>query len=166
MSMIFHHVICGFFAFALANVSQPPHSDSTATIFVAEVLLMLLVGRLLGELLQRLGQPAVLGQLLAGILLGPTVLGNLWPEAHQVIFPNTAEQKKMIDAISQLGILMLLLIAGMETDFAIVKRMRRTALFSSLSGIVFPFACGLFLGDMLPHSFLPYPETRPLTALF
>lgn len=164
--MIVHHVICGWFAFALANVSRLPHSDSTATIFVAEVLLMLLVGRLLGELLQRLGQPAVLGQLLAGILLGPTVLGNLWPEAHQAIFPNTPEQKKMIDAISQLGILMLLLIAGMETDFGIVRRMRRAALSSSLSGIIFPFACGLFLGEMLPDSMLPEPEKRIVTALF
>jgi Kef-type K+ transport system membrane component KefB len=104
---------------------------------------MLLVGRLLGELMQRVGQPAVMGQLLAGILIGPTVLGNLWPNAHQLLFPNTPDQKKMIDAISQVGILMLLLLTGMETDFSIVNRMRRTALSSSLSGIVFPFACGL-----------------------
>ena len=164
--MIVHHVISGLFAFVVANGSQLPHSDSTVTIFIAEVLLMLLVGRLLGELLHRFGQPAVLGQLLAGILLGPTVLGSLWPAAHQLIFPNTPEQKKMIDAISQLGILMLLLIAGMETDFGIVRRMRRTALFSSLSGIVFPFACGLFLGEMLPDSMLPEPEKRIITSLF
>src|SRR6266849_8671318 len=134
--MLVHNAISVLFA-ALARGSQLPHVDRTTTVFVSEILLMLLVGRLLGELMQRIGQPAVLGQLLAGILLGPTVLGNLWPGAHQAIFPNTAEQKKMIDAISQLGILMLLLIAGMETDFAIVRRMRRTALFSSLSGIVF-----------------------------
>ena len=165
MSMI-THVISVFFLSALANGSQLPHSDLTTTVFVAEILLMLLVGRLLGELMQRVGQPAVLGQLLAGILLGPTVLGNLWPGAHQAIFPNTPEQKKMIEAVSQLGILMLLLIAGMETDFSIVKRMRRAALSSSLSGIVFPFACGLFLGEMLPDSMLPEPEKRIVTALF
>ena len=127
---------------------------------------MLLVGRLLGELMQRVGQPAVMGQLLAGILIGPTVLGKLWPSAHQLIFPNTSEQKEMINAISQLGILMLLLLAGMETDFSIVTRMRRTALFSSLSGIVFPFACGFFLGEILPDSMLPEPEKRIVTALF
>src|SRR5712692_8238231 len=166
MSMIIHSVISVFFFSVLAEGSPLPHSDLTTTVFVAEILLMLLVGRLLGELMQRVGQPAVLGQLLAGILLGPTVLGNLWPGAHQAIFPNTAEQKKMIEAISQLGILMLLLIAGMETDFAIVRRMRRTALFSSLSGIVFPFACGLFLGELLPDSMLPEPEKRIVTALF
>src|SRR5712691_685099 len=143
MSIIAPHVMLVFFSSVLAYVGQLLRSDMTTTVFVAEILLMLLVGRLLGELMQRMGQPAVLGQLLAGILLGPTVLGNIWPGAHQIIFPNSAEQKKMIEAISQLGILMLLLIAGMETDFAIVRRMRRTALSSSLSGIVFPFACGL-----------------------
>ena len=164
--MIVNTTILGLFTFLFLKGGQPAHPDMTTTIFVAEILLMLLVGRLLGELMQRMGQPAVLGQLLAGILLGPTVLGNLWPTAHQAIFPDTAEQKKMIEAISQLGILMLLLIAGMETDFAIVRRMRRTALFSSLSGIVFPFACGLFLGEMLPDSMLPEPEKRIVTALF
>ena len=166
MLMITHNVISVFFSSVLASGGQLPHSDLTTTVFVAEVLLMLLVGRLLGELMQRVGQPAVLGQLLAGILLGPTVLGNLWPQAHHAIFPNTPEQKKMIEAVSQLGILMLLLLAGMETDFSIVKRMRRTALFSSLSGIIFPFACGLFLGEMLPDSMLPEPEKRIVTALF
>ena len=164
--MITHSLISVFFSSLLANGGHLPHSDLTTTVFVAEILLMLLVGRLLGELMQRVGQPAVLGQLLAGILLGPTVLGSLWPAAHQVIFPNTPEQKKMIEAISQLGILMLLLIAGMETDFAIVKRMRRAALSSSLAGIVFPFACGLFLGEILPDSMLPEPEKRIVTALF
>ena len=167
MSNVTLAVLPVFFSFALAEGGNLAHSsDHATTIFIAEILLMLLVGRLLGELMQRIGQPAVMGQLLAGILIGPTVLGNLWPAAHQVIFPNTPEQKKMIDAISQLGILMLLLLAGMETDFSIVKRMRRTALFSSLSGIVFPFACGFFLGEILPDSMLPEPEKRIVTALF
>src|SRR5215813_7401614 len=159
-------LLSGFFCFALAAASNVTHSDHTTTIFIAEILLMLLVGRLLGEVMQRIGQPAVMGQLLAGILIGPTVLGNLWPAAHQLIFPNTPEQKKMIDAISQVGILMLLLLAGMETDFSIVNRMRRTALFSSLSGIVFPFACGYLLGEMLPDSMLPAPDKRIVTSLF
>src|ERR1700730_4249422 len=153
MSNVAHPLLSGFFSLALAEAGRLAHSsDHTTTIFVAEILMMLLVGRLLGELMQRLGQPAVMGQLLAGILIGPTVLGNVWPSAHRLIFPDTPEQKKMIDAISQLGILMLLLLAGIETVFSIVKRMRRTALFSSLSGIIFPFACGFFLGEILPDS--------------
>ena len=135
-------------------------------VFFAEIVLMLVVGRVLGELMVRIGQPEVLGQLIAGILIGPTVLGNIWPDAHHLIFPNTPEQKRMIAGLSQLGILMLLLLAGMETDFAIVRRQKRKAFFSSMSGIIVPFACGLVLGELLPDSLLPAPEKRLVTALF
>ena len=85
-------------------------------VFLSQIIVLLLVGRLLGEAMQRIGQPAVMGQLLAGILLGPSVLGALWPEAQHALFPPSADQKSMIDAVSQLGILMLLLLTGMETD--------------------------------------------------
>jgi Kef-type K+ transport system membrane component KefB/nucleotide-binding universal stress UspA family protein len=72
----------------------------------------------------------------------------------------------MIDAISQLGILMLLLLTGMETDLGLVKKMRRTALFSSLSGIALPFICGYLVGEFLPDSMLPNPGQRLATSLF
>jgi Kef-type K+ transport system membrane component KefB/nucleotide-binding universal stress UspA family protein len=107
-----------------------------------------------------------LGQLVAGIILGPTIFGKLLPGAHSLIFADSVELKKMIDGISQLGILMLLLLAGMDTDFKMVRRQKRTALFSSLSGIVLPFACGFVLGELLPDSLLPAPDRRFLTALF
>src|ERR1700681_1816480 len=138
----------------------------TPIIFFAEIVLMLVVGRLLGELMRRIRQPEVLGQLIAGILIGPTVLGNIWPGAYHLIFPNSPEQERMISGLSQLGILMLLLLAGMETDFAIVRRQKRLAFFSSMSGIIVPFACGLILGELLPDSLLPAPEKRLVTALF
>ena len=144
----------------------PPHVGSSTPIFIAEVLLLILVGRLLGELMVRIRQPEVLGQLLAGILIGPTVLGNLWPAAHDVIFPNTPGVKQMIDGVSQVGILMLLLLAGMETDFGIVRRKKRAAFMSSVSGIVIPFACGFILGELLPDHLLPAPEKRLITSLF
>jgi len=142
-------------------------SEHMVAIFIAEILLMLLVGRLLGELMQRIGQPAVMGQLIGGILIGPSVLGTLWPSAHHLIFPDNAPgQKMMVDAISNLGILMLLLLTGMETDLALVRRMRRTAFFSSFSGVVFPFACGFILGEYLPDWMLPKEGARLVTALF
>jgi Kef-type K+ transport system membrane component KefB/nucleotide-binding universal stress UspA family protein len=155
-----------FSFFLLAEAGTAVHADTSAIIFIAEIVLMLVAGRLLGELMLRIRQPEVLGQLLAGILIGPTVLGNIWPGAHHLIFPNTPELKKMIDGISQIGVLMLLLLAGMETNFAIVRRKKRTALFSSIFGIVVPFGCGLILGELLPISMLPAPEKRLVTALF
>ena len=147
----------------------PQSSDSSehlVAVFILEIVLMVFLGRLLGEFMQRIGQPAVMGQLISGILLGPSVLGALWPAAFHAIFPDTPEQKRMIDAISQLGILLLLLLTGMETDLALVKRMRRTAVFTSVSGIALPFACGFFLGEVIPDALIPDPGRRLATALF
>jgi Kef-type K+ transport system membrane component KefB/nucleotide-binding universal stress UspA family protein len=141
-------------------------AEDTTVVFIAEIAAMLIAGRLLGEVLQRLGQPAVMGQLIAGVLLGPSVLGSLWPAGQHALFPDSPEQKKMIDAIAQLGILMLLLLTGMETDLKVVKQRTRTAVFGSLSGILLPFACGYTLGEMLPDALLPNPSQRLATSLF
>jgi len=135
-------------------------------IFFAEVCLLLVVGRAMGEAAQRIGQPAVMGQLIGGLLLGPSVLGLIWPEAQHALFPKGAEQKSMIDAVSQLGILMLLLLTGMETDLRLVKRVGRAAIAVSATGVAIPFICGFALGEMLPDSILPKPEARFVTSLF
>jgi len=90
--------------------------------FIAEIVLLLLVSRLFGEAMQRIGQPSVLGQLIAGIILGPSALGAIWPDGERAIFAGGPEQKSMIEAVSDLGILMLLLLTGMETDLNLVKR--------------------------------------------
>ena len=135
-------------------------------IFIAQIVLLLLVGRLLGEVMQRLGQPAVMGQLIAGVVLGPSVLGMVWPEAQQAIFAGGREQKAMIEAVSDLGILMLLLLTGMETDLRLVKRARRAAVSVSAAGIVVPFVCGFVLGQFLPEAMLPRPDQRLIASLF
>jgi Kef-type K+ transport system membrane component KefB/nucleotide-binding universal stress UspA family protein len=135
-------------------------------LFLAQVVLLLLVGRLMGEAMQRIGQPAVMGQLIAGILLGPSVFGAIWPEAQRAVFAASPQQKSMIDAVSQLGILLLLLLTGMETDLRLVKEARRAAISTSTAGIVVPFACGFALGELLPAAMLPKPDQRIITALF
>lgn len=141
-------------------------ADHTVAVFLLQILLLLLVGRLLGEGMQRVKQPAVMGQLLAGILLGPSILGALAPGWQHALFPADPVQKKMLDAVSQLGVLMLLLLTGMETDLALVKRVRRTAAIVSAFGVFVPFACGYALGELLPASMLPDPGRRLLTSLF
>ena len=135
-------------------------------VFLVQVVVLLLVGRLLGEAMQRIGQPAVMGQLIAGLILGPSVFGALWPEAQHAIFPANREQKAMIDAVSQLGILMLLLLTGMETDLGLVRKVRRAAASVSVAGIAVPFVCGFALGELLPDSMLPRPDQRLVTSLF
>jgi Kef-type K+ transport system membrane component KefB/nucleotide-binding universal stress UspA family protein len=136
-------------------------------LLVAEVVLLLLVGRVLGEAMQRQGQPALMGNLLAGLVLGPSLFGLIWPEAHKLIFPADPAQKGMIDGLSQIGILMLLLLTGMETDLKLVSRMKGAAIAISLSGIALPFACGYALGQTLPDTLLPnMPGGRLVPSLF
>jgi len=135
-------------------------------LFIAQIVLLLLVSRLFGELMQRIGQPAVMGQLMAGVVLGPSVFGAVWPQAQQAIFSGGSEQKAMLEAVSDLGILLLLLLTGMETDLNLVKRARRTAVSVSVAGIIIPFTCGIILGQNLPDAMLPRPDQRLVTSLF
>jgi Kef-type K+ transport system membrane component KefB/nucleotide-binding universal stress UspA family protein len=123
-------------------------------LLVAEILLLLIVGRVLGEGMQRIGQPALMGTLLAGIVLGPSLFGWVWPQAQHFIFPKDEAQKGMIDGLSQIGILMLLLLTGMETDLKLVRKSGWAAAAIALCGIAFPFICGFLLGEYGPAAML------------
>ena len=139
---------------------------ASEVVFLAQLITLMLVGRLLGEAMNRIGQPSVMGMLLGGILLGPSVLGALLPEFQQALFPKAPEQKAMLDGISQFGILLLLLLTGMETDLKLVSKVGKAALSISLTGVAVPFICGFTLGQFMPESLLPHPDQRLLTSLF
>jgi len=141
-------------------------TGSKEAILVAEVALLLLVGRGLGEIMQRFGQPAVIGQLLAGLILGPSLFGWIWPEAHDLIFPKNPEQKALITGLANMGVMMLLLLTGMETDLGLVKKIGTPAFAITATGVLVPFACGFGLGMLLPSSLLPDANERLVAALF
>jgi Kef-type K+ transport system membrane component KefB len=103
---------------------------------------------------------------LGGILLGPSGLGLLWPTLQQAIFPNVPEQAAMLAGVAQFGILLLLLLTGMETDVKLVRRIGKAALTISAIGVVLPFVCGFVLGELMPTTLLPHADQRLLTALF
>src|SRR4051794_15242374 len=157
-------------ALLLMTVMTAAEGDKAARpsefIFIVQILLLITLGRGLGEIMQRIGQPSVIGELLAGLLLGPSLFGWLWPAAHDAIFPARAEQKALIEGMAQFGILLLLLLTGMETDLKLVRRVGRAAVTISVAGIVGPFACGFALGQFLPESLLPRPEMRLVASLF
>jgi Kef-type K+ transport system membrane component KefB/nucleotide-binding universal stress UspA family protein len=140
--------------------------DASVVVFLSQIVALLVCGRLMGELMQRIGQPSVMGQLIAGILLGPSVLGAVLPDLSHALFPGGADQKAMLDAVAQLGILLLLLMTGMETDLSVFRQARKTAVSISLTGILVPFACGVLVGEFLPDSLLPDPAKRLITTLF
>jgi Kef-type K+ transport system membrane component KefB/nucleotide-binding universal stress UspA family protein len=141
-------------------------SGPSELIFLGQLVALLACGRLLGELMQRIGQPAVMGQLIGGVLLGPSVLGALLPQLQHALFPAALGQKAMIDAIAQLGILLLLLLTGMETDLSVVRTSRKAAFCVSIAGIFVPFLLGVLVGELLPIAMLADPGKRLITALF
>ncbi len=135
-------------------------------LLLVQVALLIGIGRGLGEVMQRIGQPSVIGELLAGLLLGPSVFGWIWPSAQAAIFPHAPAQKAMIEGLAQFGILLLLLLTGMEIDLQLVRKVGRPAVTISLFGIAVPFACGFALGAVMPASLLPRPEDRLVASLF
>jgi Kef-type K+ transport system membrane component KefB/nucleotide-binding universal stress UspA family protein len=149
-----------------AYAANEAKTGPSEVVFFAEIVVLMIVGRLLGEAMLRMGQPAVMGQLIAGLLLGPSFFGVIAPDLQHALFPKNADQKAMIDAISQFGILLLLLLTGMETDLRLVRQTGRASVFASLMGIVVPFACGVALGEFLPDALLPDPNKRLITSLF
>jgi Kef-type K+ transport system membrane component KefB/nucleotide-binding universal stress UspA family protein len=149
-----------------ALAAEGTQKGPSEVIFLAQLITLMLVGRLLGEAMNRIGQPSVMGMLLGGILLGPSLLGALWPDLQHALFPKTPEQKAMLDGISQFGILLLLLLTGMETDLKLVRTVGKAALSISLTGVALPFLCGFALGQFIPASLLPHPDQRLLTSLF
>ena len=135
-------------------------------LLLVQISLLIAIGRGLGELMQRIGQPSVIGELLSGLILGPSLFGWLWPEAQAAIFPPSGAQKALLDGIAQFGILLLLLLTGMETDLKLVRKVGRAAISISVAGIIVPFACGFALGQFLPQDLLPHPEARLVASLF
>jgi Kef-type K+ transport system membrane component KefB/nucleotide-binding universal stress UspA family protein len=135
-------------------------------LLLAQIALLIAVGRGLGEVMQRIGQPSVVGELLCGLLLGPSLFGWAWPEVQHAIFPSSPEQKALLDGIAQFGILLLLLLTGMEIDLGLVRKVGNAAMAISITGIVVPFICGFALGEFLPQNLLPHPEARLVASLF
>jgi Kef-type K+ transport system membrane component KefB/nucleotide-binding universal stress UspA family protein len=151
---------------AQAEAATEKAARPSEFIFIVQIVLLITVGRGLGEIMQRIGQPSVIGELLAGLLLGPSLFGWVWPSAHDAIFPAAAEQKALIEGLAQFGILLLLLLTGMETDLRLVRKVGRAAIAISIVGIVVPFLCGFLLGQFLPDGLLPHPEARLVASLF
>lgn len=141
-------------------------SHHAVFLLLLQLAVLLLVARFLGELTRKLGQPAVVGELLAGVVLGPSVFGVLLPDVQATVFPVDQHQADLLAVVSWLGVLCLLAITGLETDLGLIKRRGRSALIISAGGILVPFASGIALGWTLPDGYLAAPEARLVFALF
>ncbi len=124
--------------------------DELVRFFLA-LAVLLAVARLLGEIATKYRQPAVLGEILAGILLGPTVLGRIAPDASAWLFPATGGFPAAFEAFTTVAIVLFLLTAGFEVDLSTVWRQGRSALKVGLTGMVIPFVIGFTLARAVPR---------------
>src|ERR1700746_3476308 len=150
----------------VANAADEQAARPSEFLLLLQIALLIAGVRGLGDVMQRIGQPSVMGELLCGLLLGPSLFGWVWPEAQHAIFPSSSEQKALLDGIAQFGILLLLLLTGMETDLGLVRKVGKAAIAISITGIFIPFICGFALGEFLPEGLLPHPEARLVASLF
>jgi Kef-type K+ transport system membrane component KefB len=135
-------------------------------IFWVQLLVLLAAARGLGELMRRIGQPPVLGELTAGLLLGPSVLGHLAPELSAWLFPPDPVQKAALAAVAWLGVLLLLVVTGFETDLGLVRRLARRTAPVMLGSLLLPAATGIGVGLSLPQAFVGERADRLIFALF
>lgn len=161
----------------IASVATPEAAEPAADVIKAiphqavlilllQLAVLLLTARLLGELMRKLNQPAVVGELAAGVLLGPSVFGALAPALQSAVFPRSQHQSDLLGVVSWLGVLFLLVVTGLETDLGLIKRRGKAALMISAGGIIVPFATGITLGWFLPERYLADPSHRLVFALF
>lgn len=121
------------------------------TILFLALGVLLLTARLLGDLARRLGQPSVLGEILAGLLLGPTVAGRFFPGFSDFLFPAPGHNALVLGGFTSIAIVLFLLVAGMEVDLSTVWRQGRRASIVGLAGILFPFVIGFGAAWVAPE---------------
>lgn len=169
--------LAAWFVVARAATTPAPSPDAHAPVdasnghasLLLHVLLCLaavtLVARFFGGVFRRyLGQPAVMGEILAGLLLGPSVLGALWPAAYGYLLP--ASTAPFLGVIAKIGVVLFMFLVGLELDPRHVRgNAARLALISHAS-IVMPFALGTLVAAWSYEHYAPAGTTFPVFALF
>lgn len=135
--------------------------------FLIIVTIVLVLARILGEICRRFKQPAIMGEILAGIILGPTILGAYWHNMFNSIFLSAPKAYGAFDGLANVGIILLMFIAGFEVDLRQIRRDGKQAAAISLAGLIFPFAVGFcaawfFYKDIFVNS----STNQVITSLF
>ncbi|MFZ0625074.1 MAG: cation:proton antiporter [Acidimicrobiia bacterium] len=141
-----------------------PHADLLK--LVIAFALLLATARLLGELCLRIGIPPVVGEIVAGIVLGPSGLSGLFPAFGRLLIPSTPGQVQLLDLVGVLGVMLLLVVIGMETDLGLIRSRLKISLSVGLGGLVVPLIFGFALGMAIPDDLLPDPSQRGVFGLF
>jgi len=140
------------------NYSEP------LAILLAQILAIILVARLFGWLANKIGQPTVIGEIIAGIVLGPSLIGAYFPEFYTTLFPEHSFNN--LKMLSNMGLILFMFVVGMELDLKVLKTKVHEAIVISHASIIFPFALGMGLAYFLYESFAPLNVPFLSFALF
>lgn len=141
-------------------------SEHHLLVLLLQMGLLLGLARGLGELLRRFGQPPLVGEILIGVLLGPTLFGRALPGLQAALFPPDPLQQALLETVAWIGVLFLLLETGLEVDVSAAWRQRGPALRVGIIGVLVPLALGFTLSLALPERYLPASGQRLSFALF
>jgi Kef-type K+ transport system membrane component KefB/mannitol/fructose-specific phosphotransferase system IIA component (Ntr-type) len=115
-----------------------------------------------GELVKKLNQPSVLGEIIAGIVLGPTILGHFKPAVYALLFPQTGPVALVLEGVTAISVVFFLLTAGIEIDLASIFRQGKSAILVSSFGMVIPFALGFLSAAAFPRFLGADDSTQPI----
>lgn len=141
-------------------------TDHQLFLVLAEILVLVLAARLGGEIATRLGIPSVVGELVMGILLGPSLFGAIWPGGFRALFPPDPDQRNLLELVGWIGVLFLVLSAGLETRLGVLREHGRAVMFGWIGAFVIPFAAGWGFGILAPDALVGPDADRTTFALF
>lgn len=133
-------------------------------ILLAQIVTIILVARLFGFIFNKVGQPAVIGEIIAGIALGPSLLGSFLPEVSVALFPEASLGN--LQFLSQVGLILFMFVVGMELDLKVLQNQAHDAVVVSHASIIIPFALGTGLAYFIYESFAPEGVLFSSFALF
>jgi Kef-type K+ transport system membrane component KefB len=122
-------------------------------ILLAQIVTIILVARFFGWICKKIGQPTVIGEIIAGIVLGPSFIGMHFPEFSAALFP--AASLGNLQFLSQIGLILFMFVVGMELDLKVLKNKAHDAVVISHASIIIPFALGMGLAYFIYKSFAP-----------
>lgn len=143
-----------------------PLTEHQLLVFWVQLAVLVATARGLGGLLRRFGQPAVVGELAAGLVLGPSLLGRVAPDVYGWLFPDDPVQSGLLLAVAWIGVALLLVITGFETDLDLLRQLGRQAAWVSTGSLVVPLALGFLAGWLMPPVFVGEAGTRLTFAMF
>ncbi|MFR9166994.1 MAG: cation:proton antiporter [Dysgonomonas sp.] len=121
------------------------------SILLFQIVAILIVVRIFGWICKKIGQPTVVGEIIAGVVLGPSLLGLYFPEVSAFIFPESSLSN--ISLLSQIGLILFMFIVGLELDFKVLKNKANDAIVISHAGIIIPFTLGVILSYIVYNHF-------------